>query len=379
MLYDIIIKNGTVIDPSRKIHKVEDIYIYKDSIMLPPKNNDVKARQVIDAHGYYVMPGLIENHTHIFYGGGDLSIPADVIMLPSGVTSAIDHGSSGIANFDIFYRSVVKNSLINIKAYLNVNNIGIATERYFEDIDPKYFDKDQIKYYYRKYSDTILGLKIRLCKESCKNMGLYPLEKTIEIAEEVGCPISVHVKNPSVPIPEIAKLLRKGDVWVHMYQVSGDTILNKDNNIYRELYNAKERGVIFDVASGRRGFTFDLIKRALNQDFKPDLLGTDLVAFNVYERPLFSLVYTMSMYLNLGFSIDEVVALCTNAPAKVMDLEKHIGTLKEDSIADVCIMKLCEKDIEFFDMHGGNLKGEQLLVPQMTIKSGKVVYRNIEF
>lgn len=379
MLYDIVIRNGTVVDPSRGVHRKKDIYIYQDIIMPVPNGDEIKARQVIDANGYYVMPGLIENHTHVFYGGSDIGIPADIVMLPSGVTAAIDQGSTGAANFEFFYKNVIKNSIMDIKAYLNVSATGITTESYYENIDPRYFDKEKIKFYCKKYSDAILGLKIRICKDSCKNMCLSPLEKTIEMAEEIGCPVSVHVKDPPVPIPEIAKLLRKGDVWIHMYQLNGNTIFNENNAIYKELYDAKKRGVLFDVASGRRGFSFNLIKMAFEQGFKPDLLGTDLVTYNAYERPLFSLVYTMSIYLNLGYSLDEIVSLCTDAPAKVMRMGGEFGTLDAGTVADVCIMKLIEKDVEFRDMYGGNLKGDKLLVPQLTIKSGKVVYRNIEF
>jgi len=118
---------------------------------------------------------------------------------------------------------------------------------------------------------------------------------------------------------------------------------------------------------------------AFDQNFKPDLLGTDLVTFNVYERPLFSLIYTMSMYLSLGYSFDEVVALCTQAPAKVMRMEGRLDTLEAGTVADICIMKLSEKKLEFVDKYNGAITGDTLIIPQMTIKAGKIVYRNIEF
>lgn len=381
MIYDIVIKNGTVIDPHMGIHEEKNIYVYQDRIMPNPdiSEDEVKCKQSINAKGYYVLPGLIENHTHVFDGVGDPSLSADLIMLPGGVTGAIDQGSSGVSTFDSFYRHVVQNSLMNIKAYLNVSNTGLISESYYENINPKYFEKDKIKYYSKKYSDTIIGLKIRLSKESCGDMGIKPLEKAIEIAEEIGCPISVHIKDPGVPVSEIAKLLRKDDIWVHMFQLNGKTILNNEGRIYKELYEAKERGVLFDVASGRSSFSFNLVKTALEQDFKPDFLGTDLVTFNMFQRPLFSLLYTMSMYMSLDFTLEDVVRLCTVQPAKAMKMESQVGTLKEGNLADITIVQLKENENKFHDNHGGSIHGKCLLVPQATIKSGKVLYRNIEF
>lgn len=378
MKYDIIIENGTIIDPLRNIEKKEDIYIIKDKIVnKPSKDENISYKQKIDASGCYVMPGLIENHTHIFYRGGDVNLNPDVIMLPSGVTSAIDQGSSGWSNFESFYRNVILTSMMNIKCYLNVSNTGLVTEDYFENIDPKYFNEEMIKYYTDKYKDTIIGLKIRMDHNSVRGLGLKPLEKAVDIADKLKLPLSVHVKNlPN--ITEIANILRKDDIWIHIYQQKGQTLFNEKGEIHKEILKAKERGVLFDVASGRGSFSFDMINKSLKQGFKPDLLGTDLVTYNVYERPIFSLPYTMSMYLNLGFSLMELAKMCIQRPAKMMHLE-DISTLKENTAADICIIKIKEKDFTFNDKYGGTLNADRLIIPLLTLKDGKVVYRNIEF
>ncbi|WP_302826387.1 amidohydrolase family protein [Anaerofustis stercorihominis] len=379
MVYDIIIENGILVDPLKKTHQKGTIYIKNDKILSPPNEKEkVEYKQKINADGYYVMPGLVENHTHIYNGGGDTNLNADVIMLPSGVTSAIDQGSSGWSNFNLFYKSVVMNSMMNIKCYLNVSNSGLITEDYYENIDPKYFNKEMLKFYTKKYKDTIIGLKIRLCRDSIKDMGLKPLEKTIELAEELNLPVSVHIKDLD-EIKEAANMLRKGDIWVHMYQQTGPTILDNQGKVINEVLKAKERGILFDVASGRGSFSFDTINKAFKCGLKPDLLGTDLVAYNVYQRPIFSIPYTMSIYLNLGMSIDELLKICIKNPAEQMNLSGKIDTLKENTTADICIMEIKEKDITFNDKYGGRLNGSRLIVPKMTIKDGKVVYRNIEF
>lgn len=379
MVYDIVIENGIVVDPLETSKEKRNLYIRKDKIEKGPgKNEEVICKQKIDAKGCYVIPGLIENHTHIYYGGGDTNLNADVIMLPSGVTSAIDQGSSGWSNFDLFYRSIIQNSMMNLKCYLNVSNTGIITEDYYENIDPQSFNREMINFYCERYNDAILGLKIRLCRHSIQDKGLKPLEKTIEIAEDLKLPVSVHIKDLDY-IEDVAKLLRKGDTWVHMYQLSGQTILDHEGKIRKEIRKAKERGVLFDVASGRSSFSFDMLDKALQQGIEPDFLGTDLTTYNVYQRPLFSLPYAMSIYLNLGFSIEKLVKMCIQKPAETMHLSGQIDTLKEKTIADICIMEPKEKEICFHDKYGGTLKGERVLIPRLTIKDGKIVYRNIEF
>lgn len=381
MIYDLIIRGGTVIDPDKETEEIRDIYVYQGKIMPQPAGSEEqsKTKKTLDAQNCYVFPGLIENHTHVFYIGTESGIDPDLTLIPNGVTSAIDQGSSGSATFEALYRNVIRQSCIDIKAYLNVACTGIITEKYMENIDPRYFDEAAITGLFQKYSDTLVGLKIRLGLESCRGLKLRPLEKTIELAERLGRPVSVHVKDPFVPVPEIAKLLRKDDIWVHMYQVGERTILNDNGEVYPELFAAKERGVLFDVASGRGSFSFDLVKTALGQGFKPDFLGTDLVRFNMYERPLFSLLYTMSMYLSLGFSLSDVVKKCTVLPARAMKMSERVGLLRPGFQADIVIVKAKEGSITFRDRHGGVHFGNELLIPQATVKSGELLYRNMEF
>ncbi len=377
MMYDIILENGILIEPGSSENKKGSIYIKNNKIVSCENKEEAKAKQRIDVKGCYVFPGLIENHTHIYQGGSDTGLNGDVIMLPSGVTSAVDQGSAGWSNFELFYKSVIINSLMDVKCYLNIANTGLTTEDYFERIDPRYINEEKVKETYFKYQDNIIGLKIRLCKDSILDMGLKPLENAIRIAEDLDTSLSVHVKNIE-GLNDIASLLRKDDVWVHMYEVKGETILDDNNKIRKEIKKAKDRGVLFDVASGRSGFSFDIIKKAIDEGFKPDLLGTDLVTYNVYERPIFSLPYLMSMYLNLGFTINEIGDMCIKTPAKVMGESGNLDTLKRNTQADIGVFHLKESPVTFKDRHGGVLRGDKLLVPKMTIKNGKVLYRSIE-
>lgn len=380
-MYDLIVKNGTVVDPFRKVHEVQNIYVNNGKIVSPePETTTYETgKKIIDAEGCYVFPGLIEGHTHLYEGGSEAGYPPDLMLLPNGVTSAIDQGTTGAANFLSFYKQTILHSNVNIRAFLNVSSTGIITEKYIENIDPKFYDSDLIKEHFRKYEDTLIGLKIRMEEESCGIMGIKPLEKTIALAEELNCPVAVHVKNPNVPIPEIANLLRENDTWIHMYQLTGQTIFNEQQKIYPELFQAQKRGVLFDIASGRSAFSFEMIRKSLEQGFRPNLFGTDLVQFNYYEKPIFSLLYTLSLYRSFGFSLDELVEKCTVIPAKLMRLEKQIGSLTPGFDADITIVKIKQSEILFEDRYGDKQKGSELFVPMATIKSGKLFYQSMEF
>ena len=378
MTYDIKITNGLVIDPYNKTKEIKDLYI-KDRFIIDNVNENDTAKQVIDANGCLVMPGLIEGHSHVFYGATSACIPADVIMLPGGVTTTIDCGTSGYANFDVFYRTTIANSVSNIRVFLNLIPAGLTNEVGSEDPNPKYFNAEKIIDCVNRYPHIIKGLKLRISKDLCKGNGLEILQKAIEVANKVKLPLALHVMDPPIDIAEIAKLLRPGDIWVHIFQQKGQTIVDENGKINAALFEAKKRGVLFDPSGGRSAFSIDYLKKALEQNFVPELLSTDQVSLNVYEPPLHSLLYTMSFYLNLGYNFDDVLNMVTVNIAKVLGEEKELCSLDGGTVADICIVKNKEVEKTFFDKYGDSFVGKQLLVPQMTIKDGKVVYRNIEF
>lgn len=379
MEYDFLIENATVTDPARGIGEKRDVAISGGKIAeaLPSPRDKVKQR--IDAGGYHVFPGLIENHAHLYYGGSDMGLDADLAMLPNGVTAAFDYGSAGYANFPLFYQQVILGSQCTVRAYLNVSCSGVTVEHQYENLIPANFKPKQIERCFADYGHALLGIKIRIGKESDEDEKLSSLRRTMEIAGDIGCRAAVHVKNPPAPLADIAALMRPGDVWTHMYQLRGETFLDEKGRVKPALWDAKKRGVLFDGASGRTGFSIDILRRTLDQGFLPDLMGTDSVLQNFYERPMFNLVYTMSLFLNLGMELCEVVRLCTAAPAALMGAGDAAGTLAPGSRADLCVMKLREGPCRFFDAYGGELAGQKMLIPQMTLKNGRVVYRSIDF
>lgn len=377
MHYDILIKGGFLVDPARRINQIGNIVIRGDRVF--STESEVDAAQIIDAQDCYVMPGLIDFHTHVFYQGTENSISPDVGMLPCGVTTVVDGGSAGAANYEIFHRSVINNSVVRICSFLNVSSAGQVTMKYPEDVNPLYYDADKIRFLFKKYRSSLIGLKLRQSKEIVNHLGLEPLKATLKIADDISCPIMVHTTNPPGETSELVKLLRAGDVFTHVYHGTGSTILNHEGKVDDSIKNARGKGVLFDTGNGRTNFAFSTALMAMEDHFAPDIISSDMTVMNLYQQPAFGLPFLMSKHLAMGMSLYDVVAACTSTPAQQIGMLGEIGTLANGACADVAIFRLEDQDVRFYDFKGENIIGRQVLVPQVTIREGRIVYKDIRF
>lgn len=375
-MLDILIKNGHVIDPYNHINGVKDIAIYNGEIV--PFETGEEAKHVIDATGKFVFPGLIDAHAHMFYEGTDIGIPADVAYLPTGVTAAIDF-SAGVSNYQLFKKAVIERNKVTIKSFLYVASAGLVTTSHHENINPKYFNPEKIKRTFREFKDNLIGLKIRQSEDLADGLGIEPLRKTIEIAEQVGCPVEVHCTNIPVPTADVLAMLRPGDIFEHVYQGVKNTILDEQGKLYPCVLEARKRGIIFDTAEGRKHGDYDVMLGAMEQGFVADMCSTDLVLGSMYRRPIFSLPNLMSRYICMGLSMEQVVAMATVNPSKLMRMEGQIGCLSNGANADVAIFDWIDFKQTYRDWKGTSFEADKLLEPQMTIKDGQIVYCNPRF
>lgn len=374
------IKNGRVIDPRRGIDRVEDVYIRNSKIVAIPEGEIPEVAEEIDASGCLVLPGLIDFHTHLNWHHSDFGIQPDAMTFPNGITSAVDPGSTGSANFRGFYQNVVCSSETTIKSFINVSSVGVITSQYGENPHPEFYDIPRLEYIFERYAHHLLGLKLRMGKMATGGFGLLPLLKTKELARHFGTPMCVHVIHPETPYDEILPHFTAGDILCHCFQAKGPhSILDDNDKVCKAARQARERGVIFDCASGRNNHSLDVMKKALDDGFMPDVISTDLVAFSIYNKKIFSLLYIMSEYLALGMPLIEVIRAVTATPARLMGMEGQIGTLAPGALADVAIFKLKDKPVHYADSFGNTLTGSKLLVPQMTIKAGVTVFMQIDF
>lgn len=370
-MLDLLIINGHVIDPVNNVDMVSPVAVYNGRITRFEEGEE--ARHVIDASGRYVFPGLIDAHAHMFAEGSDIGIYPDVAFLPNGVTSAVDF-TAGVSNYRIFRSAVIERSKVRIKSFLQVCSAGLVTSSYHECLDPLYFNKEKIARIYEENRDNILGLKIRQGEELVMGMGIEPLKATIAIAEKLGCPVEVHCTNIPVPTCEVLELLRPGDIFEHVYQGAQNTILDENGRVYDCVKKARERGILFDTAEGRKHGDIDIMAAAMSQGFVADICSTDLVLPSMYRRSIFSLPNLMSKYICMGIPMRQVVEMTTSAPARMMKMEGEIGCLSEGAKADIAVFDWIDFPQTYRDWKGTPFKAGNLLKPQMTIKDGDIVY-----
>ena len=227
---------------------------------------------------------------------------------------------------------------------------------------------------YHENKDNILGLKIRQSEELTQGLGIEPLRETVRIADKIGCPVEVHCTNIPVSTEEVLNILRQGDIFEHVYQGAQNTIIDPNGKLYDCVLKARERGILFDTAEGRKHGDFEVMLAAKEQGFIADMCSTDLVLASMFRRPIFSLPNLMSRYICMGIPMEHVVRMSTVNPAKLMKMEEQIGCLSEGARADVAIFDWVDYEQIYRDWKGSQFIADKLLKPEMTIKDGQIMY-----
>ena len=375
-MFDIIIKNGRIFDPMTGFDKITDIAI-KGKKIAAVGDIDETCKQMIDGSGCFVVPGLNDFHVHCAYGMCAYGMPPDA-LLASGVTSTVDGGTTGIANYEGFYRNIICNSLVDIKTFLLVSSSGQISGRVTENMNPDLFEEDKIIDLCEKYHDNIIGLKIRMEKKIVGDYGLEPLRKCVEIANKVGLPISVHASDTPGEVKDTLDLLRPGDIFCHVFHQMGKTIMGKDGKILPEVWEAKRRGVLFEIGHGSLRFSIPICKSAFEQGFMPDLISSDLGLLSMNIAPTYSFTYILSELLNIGYRFEDIIDLCTRAPAKITDPSRKCF-LAEGQPADIAILRIVDFKHHYIDTYKNEFDGDKMIKAEMTIKDGLIVHRQWDF
>ena len=378
--FDLVIKGADVLDPSQNLRGKRDIGIRNAMIALVGADIPVaQASQVLDAGGRLVTPGLIDLHAHVFPQGSAIGLPADELVPFTATTTYVSAGDAGANNFSAFKHYIIAQARSRIYAFVHISSIGLAGFPVGEMRNIEYASIDLAAKAVAENQDVVLGVKVRESVgppgtggDVVGNNGIEPLRRARMAAEQSGTQARVmcHIGNAPGDLGELLNLLRPGDILTHSYSGAGNNTVQNGKLIAAAL-EAKKRGVIIDVGHGGGSFDYDVAEPAIQQGLVPDVISSDLHAYSGNSPGMPFLPWVMSKFLNMGFTLEQVVAMATINPAKVIGKIDKLGTLQVGAPADVSILELIEQPVDFVDTMGHARKGTKYLKPYQTVRAGR--------
>ena len=374
--YDLLIKNGHIIDPKNHINARKDIAVANGKIV--KVENDIpssQSKKTIDAKGLYVVPGLIDLHTHVFVGtkpdkfaDGINSVSPDDFTFKSGVTTVVDAGTSGWRNFSVFKQQVIDRSQTRVLAFLNIAGTGMSGKPLQEDISD--MNSDSAVATLQKHKDIIVGIKIGHYEGS----DWTPFERALEAGRKSNTPLFVECHLPHFTLEDQLKKMRPGDIITHSFEQVSERmpVVDEQGGVRPFVLAAQKKGVLFDVGHGGAGFWFSQAIPAFKQGLAPNSFGSDLHRFSM-NAGMKSMLNIMSKYMAIGMSIEDVITRATWNAARSIKRE-DLGNLSEGSLADITILSLQKGKFGFIDAAGKKLEGSSKLEAELTTRAGKIVW-----
>jgi dihydroorotase len=373
-LFDLVIRHGRVIDPGARLDRQLDVGFRDGRVAALEADLPLgDARQVVEADGRLVVPGLIDLHTHVYWGGTSLGVDADALARRSGTTTFVDAGSAGPGNFPGFRHHVIERSRSRIIAYLNISFAGIygfsRNVMVGECREIMLCDAREAVACAREHQDTIVGMKVRVGRIASGSSGIAPMDIAMEAADRLGVPLMAHLDHPPPSRTEVVNRLRRGDVLTHCFKPFPNDALDGRGRIREEILSARERGVWFDIGHGMGSLDFDVARAMLAEGFPPDVISSDVHALCV-EGPAYDLLVTMSKFLCLGMELTDVVRAATNAPATAIG-RSELGSLRPGAVGDAAILELRQGRFDYVDSPGQRMEGDRRLVSHGVAIGGK--------
>ncbi len=375
----LLVKGGRLLDPGAGLDGRLDVLIRDGRVEAIGRDLSAADAKVLDVKGLVVVPGLIDVHLHLMNGLGAFGADPDVFGVGSGVTTVVDAGSAGHSLLPVFRRYIAEPAKTRVLAYVNLSTLGsVAGAGYSTLADPRLIDEARIEEVVEANRDVIVGIKVMATGAALGAEGLKPLQRARRLADNLRLPILVHIGESwsktaaPPPIGAVLDCLRPSDIVTHMFTAHPGGLLDPNGRLRHEVRAARESGVLFDVGHGLHNLNFDVARRVLDQDFKPDGVSTDGHRGN-RSGPVYDLPTTMAKLIALGFSLREVVTMATVNAARLLGRGDELGSIRIGAAAEISVLKIEERDWEAVDSQEGKLAARQALAPVFAIR-GETVY-----
>jgi dihydroorotase len=378
--FDLVIKGAEVLDPSQKLRGRRDIGIRYGIVEAVEADIAAdRALRVLDASGKLVTPGLIDLHAHVFPYGSAIGIPADELVPHQATSTVVSAGDAGANNIAVFRRHIVAQTRTRMYAFVHIANMGLAGFPVPELFNIGYADAAVAAKAVAENADMVLGIKVRMSENVIDKHGLEPLKRAVQACEMSGTRAKVMCHIGGVQsrelMSQILDTLRAGDILTHSYSGAPNnagqgTNIVQDGKLLPSALAAKKRGVIFDVGHGGGSFDYTMAEPAIAQGAPPDTISSDIHVFSGNTPGMPFLTWVMSKFLNLGFTLEQVIAMATVNPARVIGRMPKLGTLQVGAPGDVSILEVVEGPVRFVDTRKNEREGKVHLRPVQTVAAG---------
>jgi dihydroorotase len=374
-MYDLVLKGGTVIDPSQGLNAALDVAIENGKIAaVAPDIATTEAKQVIDVPDRIVTPGLIDLHTHVFDGVAGNGVNPDLAGVRAGVTTVVDAGSAGCATFAAFPKHIIPKSETEVIPFLHICVTGLATNP--DIIAAASIDMNETLRVAGEYRGLIKGIKARMVTPALDILGMEMPRLAKRAAKESGLPLMVHIGDtakkydPNV-IRDLLPMLEPGDIVTHLFTANPGGVLDAQGKLVPEAKEMVDTGIWLDTAHGRMNFGFDVGRRVLDQGLIPHCISTDLTVPGRVNT-VHSLVEMMTRFIGLGFTLEQVIAMVTINPAQAIAEDARLGSLAIGRQADVSVLEIRKGDWVVYDVLGVPLRVDTCFVPSLAVKRGAI-------
>ena len=371
MSFDLVLRGGRVIDPASGTDRIADVAFADGRVA--EVGEGLHGADTRDVSGFIVTPGLIDLHTHVYWGGTSLGIDAEAFCRTSGVTTAVDTGSAGPGNFKGFRRHVIEPSQVRILAYLHVSFAGIyafsKNTMVGESEEMRLMAPGEAVEVALANKDVVVGIKVRVGRHASGTSGVAPLDIALQVADAAGMPLMAHIDEPPPTYEEVLERLRPGDVLTHAFRPFPNAPVDGQGRVKDAVWKAREKGVVFDIGHGKGSFAYKTARAMLEGGFLPDVISSDVHTLCI-DGPAFDQVTTLSKFLHLGMPLDEVIAASTVNAARALQ-RPELGSLQPGKVGDATILGLEDGSFPLEDVVGEIVTAERRITAKGAVIGGR--------